>query len=80
MLIAVVSAVPRLPRLLPKALGNDVVLYTPILLMIVAIIYWLARVFLTRGLSSRAPRSMTGLAGAHARQNTLSAQIAAQSR
>jgi hypothetical protein len=47
MLIAVVSVVPRLHRLLPKLFSNDIVLYAPIVLMLVAIVYWLWRVLLT---------------------------------
>jgi uncharacterized membrane protein len=47
MLIAIVSVVPRLHRLFPTLFGNDIVLYAPIVLMLIAIIYWLCRVLLT---------------------------------
>jgi uncharacterized membrane protein len=47
MLIAVVSVVPRLHRLFPRLFSNDIVLYAPIVLMLVATIYWLCRVLLT---------------------------------
>lgn len=44
MLIGVISVMPRLYRLYPSIFGNDLVLYAPLGLMVLAIIYWLARV------------------------------------
>jgi hypothetical protein len=52
MLIAIVSVVPRLHRLFPVLLSNTTVLYSPIIAVLVALIYFLTRVLLTGSYAS----------------------------
>ena len=47
MLIAVVSVVPRLSRLFPAVFGSTIMMYTPIVIVFVTLIYWLVRVLFT---------------------------------